>query len=56
MKYEYAIEKFYPSNATEEQLNMMGNDGWQMTGVIKIQETNLITETYWYYFKRGLKE
>jgi hypothetical protein len=27
-KYEYAIEKTYPFPSTEEQLNIMGNEGW----------------------------
>ena len=51
-KYEYAIEKLYPLPATEEQLNIMGNDGWELTGIITLQESSNITETYIYYFKR----
>lgn len=53
-KYEYAIERLYPFPATEEDLNIMGNDGWELTGVIKIQESGRILETYIYYFKRQI--
>lgn len=53
-KYEYAIEKSYPFLATEKELNTMGDDGWELTGVIAVQERDLITETYYYYFKRQL--
>jgi hypothetical protein len=51
-KYKYAIEKLYPFPATEEQLNIMGNNGWEMTGCMQIKESGLITETYYYYFKK----
>ena len=53
-KYEYAIDKTYPLQATENQLNVMGNDGWELTGCLKVKEFNHITETYYYYFKRLL--
>ena len=54
MNYEYAIEKMYPIPVSEEQLNLMGSHGWELTGVLKIQEHNRITETFIYYFKREL--
>ena len=54
-KYEYAIEKTYPFPATEEQLNIMGNEGWEFTALIAIQEECKITETYFYHFKRLCK-
>jgi len=51
-RYEYAIERLYPFPATEKQLNIMGEDGWEMTGVAVMKEQGRITETYVYYFKR----
>jgi hypothetical protein len=51
-KYEYAIEKTYPLPANEIQLNIMGDDGWELTASLIIKEEGNITETYVYYFKR----
>ena len=51
-KYEYAIEKLYPLPATEEQLNIMGEDGWELTSIITFKESGNITDTYLYHFKR----
>ena len=51
-KYEYAIEKTYPLPATERQLNIMGNEGWELAALITIQEEGNITETYFYHFRR----
>ncbi len=53
-KYEYAIEKSYPFRASEADLNIMGDEGWELTCVLAVQERDLITETYYYYFKRQL--
>ena len=30
-KYEYAIEKSYPFRASEADLNIMGDEGWELT-------------------------
>lgn len=51
-KYIYCIEKTYPLPATEEELNKMGSDGWELVSVLKHKEGNLNLETFFYYFKK----